>query len=468
MFYRVLVLTVALSAISVPAFADEGGDSVAWPTGAAADDEASSPGFLGRDTLTGDWGGLRTRLDAAGLKLSGTYTGEVLGNPSGGIRQRGIAEGLLEVDIDSDLKTLAGWDGGTFHASFFQIHGRGESANFLGNLFTVRDIEAAPSTRVWSLWLQQAFVGDSMSVRVGQMPEQEEFVVSTLGGYFVNGTFGWPIGMAANMPSGGGAYPLAMTGIRYKAALSDSVTWMVAAFDGDPAPANGDPDPVRRNRNGLNFGFRDPLAYFNEFNYAVNQDKDAPGLATSVKFGGWVHAGHFSDLHWDSSGRSLGSPNTNGLPRQSWNDWGIYGIVDQMLTRTPGTVDGGLGVFSRVMVAPPDINTLPYYGEIGLTQKGTFDGRDDDVAGIAFAYGAISSNLAARDRDANDQNTPTAVRDAEAAVELLYRAQVAPWLTLVPDAQYIFHPGAGVGLPSQPATRIPDATVLGLRAVVKL
>ena len=98
MFYRVLVLTVALSAISVPAFADEGGDSVAWPTGAAADDEASSPGFLGRDTLTGDWGGLRTRLDAAGLKLSGTYTGEVLGTleASAGVTiQPAIAGGTI-------------------------------------------------------------------------------------------------------------------------------------------------------------------------------------------------------------------------------------------------------------------------------------------------------------------------------------------------------------------------------------
>ena len=55
---------------------------------------AASQGLMDRESLTGDWGGLRHRLDAAGLKLSGVYTGEVLGNPSGGVRQGAVAEGL--------------------------------------------------------------------------------------------------------------------------------------------------------------------------------------------------------------------------------------------------------------------------------------------------------------------------------------------------------------------------------------
>jgi len=431
---------------------------------------ASSNGFWERDTLTGDWGGLRPRLSEAGLKLSGVYTGEYLGNPSGGIRRQGVAEGLLELDVDGDLDSLVGWSGATFHASLFQIHGRGLSANFLGNLFTVRDIEAAPATRLWSFWLQQSFANDAVSLRFGQMPEQEEFVVSALGAYFINGTFGWPIGMAANMPSGGGAYPLAMTGVRLKAKLDDDLTWMMAMFDGDPAPGPStvDADPMHRNRNGFNFSFRDPPAFFTEGNWAINQDKDAEGQPLSVKLGGWWHAGRFDDLHWDNSGRSLGLSTSTGTPLQHRDDWGLYGIVDWMVARTPGTVDGGWGVFTRQMFAPPDRNTLPYYGELGLTLKGTFEDRDDDVAGIAVAYGAISSNLSARDRDANAFNTPTAVRDSETGIELLYRAQLTPWFTLVPDAQYIIHPGSGAGLPDRPTRHIPDATVLGLRGVVKL
>ncbi len=437
-------------------------------TGSAA--EAAPPGLWGRDTLTGDWGGWRSQLAEKGLKLSGVYTGEVLGDPSGGVKQRATAEGLLEVDVDGDLDALAGWKGATMHASLFQIHGRGLSSNFVGNQFTVRDIEAAPSTRLWSLWLQQSFAGDTMSLRVGQMPEQEEFVISTLGAYFMNGTFGWPIGLAANMPSGGGAYPLAMTGMRYKVDFDPQTSWMLAYFDGDPAPgpATAQPDPVRRNLYGLNFSFRDPPAVFTELAHSINQDKDSAGLPTTFKLGGWFHAGGFGDLHTDNAGLSLGNPASTGTPRQHRDDYGLYGIVDHMLWRRPGTDDVGIGIFTRQMVAPPDRNTLPYYGELGLTWKGMLPERDDDVAGLAVAYGAVSPDLAGRDRDANTFGTATAVRDYEMAIETLYRAQVVPWGTLIPNVQYVVHPGYGTGLPDQPGKRIPDAVVVGLRMVLKL
>lgn len=463
------VAVVAVAAPSAIAWAQEVDTPEGSPEQAPA---AASAGEAGKDseTLTGDWGGLRTDLSDAGLKLSGFYTGEALGNPRGGIRQRGVAEGLLEVDLDADLETLVGWKGAIMHASMFQIHGRGLSSNFVGNQLTVRDIEAAPSTRLWALWVQQSFANDAASLRVGQLPEQEEFVVSSLGAYFINGTFGWPIGMAANMPSGGGAYPLAMTAARLKVKLSDETSWMVAVFNGDPAPGSAvqEPDPTRRNRDGLNFSFREPPAYFTEFSHAVNQDKDSPGLPTTYKLGGWYHTGRFNDLRFDDTGRSLADPLSSGAPRQHQGNGGIYGIIDHMLWRRPGTEDVGIGIFTRQMIAPPDRSAMPYYGEVGLTWKGMLEGRDDDVAGIAVAYGATSDRLSGRDRDANAFGTPTAVRDHETAVELLYRAQLTPWWTVIPDVQYIIHPGGGVGLPDDAAQRIPDALVVGLRTVFKL
>lgn len=434
------------------------------------DSPAGPPDLWQRDTLTGTWGGVRSDLEQQGLKLSGVYTGEVMGDPVGGIEQRATAEGLLEVDVDGDLNALAGWKGATMHASFFQIHGRSMSSNFVGNQFTVRDIEAAPATRLWALWLQQSFANDAVSIRLGQIPEQEEFVVSSLGAYFINGTFGWPIGLGANMPDGGGAYPLAMTGARLKVNISDQTSWMLAYFDGDPAPgpATTQPDPQRRNVNGFNFSLRDPPAIFTELAHSIDQDKDSGGLPTTFKLGAWFHAGGFADLHTDNTGLSLANPASTGVPRQYRDDYGLYGIVDHMLWRRPGTDDVGIGVFTRQMIAPPDRNTLPYYGEAGLTWKGMLDGRDNDVAGLAVAFGAVSPDLAARDRDANAFGTPTAVRDYKSAVELIYRAQVLPWATLVPDVQYIAHPGYGTGLPGQPGTRIPDAVVIGLRMVLTL
>lgn len=432
---------------------------------------ADEPDVWTRDTLTGDWGGLRSTLDEAGLKLGGVYTGEALGNPSGGLRQRGVAEGLLEIDIDADFEKLAGWRGLTFHSSLFQIHGRSMSANFLSNNFTVRDIEAAPAGRVWAMWLQQSFYDDLASLRIGQMPEQEEFCVSANGAYFINGTFGWPIGFAANMPSGGGAYPLAMTGARLKVQPTDSLTALLAVFNGDPAPSSlgSDPDPQRRNRYGLNFDTNQPPHWFGELQYGLNQGSDAVGLPAMLKLGGWYHTGRFQDLRDDTTGLSLSSPDSTGIAKTYRGSWGVYGVVDQTVWRKPGTPDGGISVFSRLSLSPEDRSAMPYYGEVGLTWKGMVEDRDDDVAGLAVAYGKMSPALSARDRDALSLGgRATAIRDYEMVIEALYRAQMTPWLTMVPNVQYIAHPGGGIGSPDAPATRIPDATVLGLRAVLKL
>jgi len=144
-------------------------------------------------------------------------------------------------------------------------------------------------------------------------------------------------------------------------------------------------------------------------------------------------------------------------------------VIDQMVWKDPGAPDGGISVFSRVSVSPEDRSAMPYYGEVGLTWKGMVKTRDDDVAGLAVAYGKMSPALSARDRDALSlASNATAVRDYEMVIETLYRAQMTPWLTMVPNVQYIAHPGGGVGMANAPETRIPDATVLGLRAVLKL
>src|SRR6185437_5874992 len=47
-------------------------------------------------TLTGDWGGARTRLEDQGIQLGGDEIAEILGNPQGGSRQGWVGEGRFE------------------------------------------------------------------------------------------------------------------------------------------------------------------------------------------------------------------------------------------------------------------------------------------------------------------------------------------------------------------------------------
>src|SRR5688572_32832586 len=69
------------------------------------------------DHLTGDWGGVRTRLFNRGVHILAGYTGEVLGNVSGGMRRGAVYEGLLEIAVRIDTGKLGLWPNGTFHVS---------------------------------------------------------------------------------------------------------------------------------------------------------------------------------------------------------------------------------------------------------------------------------------------------------------------------------------------------------------
>ncbi|WP_239988792.1 carbohydrate porin [Paramagnetospirillum kuznetsovii] len=458
------LIALPLWAASFPALA---GDESSAP----APEAAEPKGFWERDTLTGNWGGLRDDLADNGLKFTATYTGETLGNVSGGLRRRAVAEGLLQLDIDADLEKAMGWKGGLMHLTAFHIHGRQLSANFLGaNLATVRDIEANPATRLYSVWFQQSVLDDMVSLRFGQLPMQEEFYTSANSAYLLNGAFGWPLGFSANLPSSGSGYPVANLGSRLKVQATEQLAILAGVFTGDVAPGSAQvPDPQKRNRSGVDMRVDQPPLWLAEVDYGVNQEKDAEGLPAMFKLGGLYYNGRALDQRYDNTGLPLAASDSSTVAKPKHGNWAVYGVIDQMLWKTPGTADGGLSTFFRTTVLPEDRNQLPFAFDTGLTYKGLFEGRDDDVAAIGFAYGRISPALAARDSDARRMNTSTAqVRDFEAAVELTYRYQVTPWWTIVPDAQYIFHPAGGAGLPDRPATPIPDAAVLGLRTVFKL
>ena len=93
-------------------------------------------------------GVLPNPLERWGVKFAATYIGEVLGNPSGGLKQGDTYEGRLNLAVDVDLEKLAGMRQLAFHANLFQIHGGGLSRGALFNFMDVSGIEALPSTRL--------------------------------------------------------------------------------------------------------------------------------------------------------------------------------------------------------------------------------------------------------------------------------------------------------------------------------
>ena len=137
-------------------------------------------------------------------------------------------------------------------------------------MLQVSGVEAAPSTRLFNLWIEQKF-GALGSLRVGQFTAAQEFLVSDIANLFVNSTFGWPVLPSHNLPSGGPNWPEATLGARAEWSPAPGLTLRAAAFNGDPAgPGTG--DPVLRDPDGLAFRINDPPFVIAELEYDYNRD----------------------------------------------------------------------------------------------------------------------------------------------------------------------------------------------------
>ena len=83
---------------------------------ADTNNQPSKPlGFWDQDTLNGDWGGLRKELEDDGFKVTPSYTALVIGNPSGGVRQGVVTDGLVNMQLDFDLEKMTAEDIDGFH-----------------------------------------------------------------------------------------------------------------------------------------------------------------------------------------------------------------------------------------------------------------------------------------------------------------------------------------------------------------
>jgi len=175
-------------------------------------------------TQKGVWSEMRADLADAGVKLGLQEQSEVWGNLVGGLRPGIVNNGLATASLALDLKRLAGWSGARVFANGFWVHGRGPSANLVGNLQLVSNIEATRSVKLYDLWLEQRLFDERLSIRIGQEGANEEMMVTQYGALFLNSSFGFPGLPAADLPSGGPNYPLATPFLRARYKATDALT----------------------------------------------------------------------------------------------------------------------------------------------------------------------------------------------------------------------------------------------------
>jgi porin len=436
------------------------------PTAGSAQSWLGPYDLCAPDMLTGDWGGLRTRLADRGINLGLQEQSEVWGSSTGGLR-RGVAyDGLTTASLCVDLAvaTKGRWKDAHFFIDAFQIHGVGPTALLTGDLQAISNIEATPSTKLYDLWLEQKLLGGRFSLRFGQEGANDEMMLSPSALLFLNSSFGYPGLLAIDLPSGGPDYPLAAPFTRASFQPTDEITVVGAAYTADPAPP-GRGDPQLRDRHGTAFRLNDHTLSFAELWYMPSRLAKF-GQPGTYKLGVWIDSGRFADPVHDAAGLSLADPASSGIPLRHPGDRAVYAIIDQMVWKEPNTEAQGLSMFVQVMHAPEDRNLSDLFVEGGLDWKGLIPGRSHDAAGLAVTHAGIGAAAVHFGSDAvffTGFGFPYS--RGETVVEATYRARLTPWFKVQPDLQFVVNPGAGIPTP-QSQMPLKNALVFGARVTV--
>ncbi len=364
------------------------------------------------DTLTGDWGGVRTNLSARGVTLEIGLKADVLSNLSGGLKRGTKYMDNWDFKLKADADKLWGWTNTTAYFHVISNHGGKLNGTHVRSFMGVDNIEVnTNTTKLFHAWLERSFFDEKFSVLTGLYPVDSEFYVTDATGVFLHPTGGMAAEVAQTGASGPSIFPTSSFGLRAKWRPTPKFYLQAALVDGVPGnPNNPHGTHIRFDRGDgtlaiMETGFR-PAEEISK--YAV---------------GYWRYTPRFDDLV-DTDG--LGNP-VRRINR------GAYFFAEQTVYREKEDPSQGLALFFRYGVASGDVNVLDYSYSMGLRYKGLLPGRNEDEFGIGLTRGHASAKF--------KQASGTLLASNETALEITYRAKVTRWLAIQPTLQRIANPG---------------------------
>jgi porin len=192
-------------------------------------------------------------------------------------------------------------------------------------------------------------------------------------------------------------------------------------------------------------------------------DGPLPGV---YKIGAWYNSYKFDDQQYDTIGLPLTSPLINGAPATHHGNFSLYGVMDQMIWRSKDDTNRSLNVFLRPMFTPYQHRNLVSASiSAGFALKAPLPTRDNDIFGVEWGpCGPATARPTSTDiMQFFQPSVYTPIRSSETFVEASYQFQVLPSWVIQPDVQYFINPGLGIANPRDPAQRIKNEIVVGLR-----
>jgi porin len=359
-------------------------------------------------------------IDGPALELGVAYTGDLRRNTTGGLDVGTAYSDAF--DLGLAWRTSAFGTQVTANLAVMYMGGDGISAELTGDLQGLNNLEAPPGWRLYESWVEFGFGDSASSLRAGVLDLNAEFDTPVTQGLFTGSPFGIGTDLSQTGLRGPVVWPVTGLGLRAAGNLGENLQWRVGAYDG--APGTEDDDFT-----SFELSSQEGALLIGELEYSSER-------IHKFSIGSWAYTAKFEPI--DAA--------LNGQPSADGNH-GFYTTFDLPLG-VLGEV--GFDAALRAGTAPARFNAVDRYAGVAITAHHLWESRPGDQIGLGIAYAHLGATY--REVSAFEGSATAA---AETLYELVYRTEVAPWLVLVPNVQFVSHPGAmrGVG----------DAWVAGLR-----
>jgi porin len=348
----------------------------------------------------------------ANIEVEAAYTADFMSNLRGGLRRDSAY--LHRIDLTAAWSRAGAREGDeiSLFLDVMQTNDETFSGTIVGDSQIVSNIDAAGGVRVIEAFAEYGF-RSSASFKLGLYDLNTEFDVIESAALFVNSSQGMGPDIAQSGTNGPSIFPITGLALRADWPAGRVARMRLAVLDGVPG-APDDPD-----RTSLELSSDEGALVVGETEWAFS--------TVRAYAGAWTYTSEFPVL---------------GAAAERDRAWGAYAAVDAQLS-------DALSVYTRFGHAAASVHQFDGYFGAGVAW------HDPAIAprltlGVATGWARTSRSF---------RNASSAAGEAPAGrefkLELTARIELAEWLALQPDVQWIRHPGA--------RTDIDDAWVVGLR-----
>lgn len=358
--------------------------------------------------LTGNWGGARDSLTAAGVNLRADATGFAVGTLAGNDGNRGWdGAGRADVFADFDTGKLGLWDGGGLK-THGEIRFEAPRGNFGGQLWpgnsgAVLPLTGADRFELTSLYYQQR-IGKRTALLVGKINAIDLLAADPFFGGWGTQRF---MNLAFAAPPSGVVPPTIMGAVVVHRGTPITLTAMVF----DPEDRTGD------------YGVKGLFGTGVNLSVGATWSGRMGGRATSIGLTSAVSTKRGQDL-----GDILLPPDLASSTRQG--SYNIAVSASHMLVESAARKGQGLSLNLKAAIGDGNPNVIQSSVVAGIAGHGMVAGRPHDSFGIGGFFYNFSNVL---------QSTVQPVlnlRD-EVGVEAWYSLAITPWLKVTADAQLV-------------------------------